>query len=1058
MNAFPQQPLQHGCRVAAAATGLVGVLVLLGSGLAGLDRLKSLVPGLVTMKAGTALALALAGAALWIVAGVPVPPGRRRLAFVAAAGVGLLGLLGEDPLTATAFLATGAALVLLARGGAAAVAQGLALVPLAAGALSVVAYAYSVSAMTLLVLGLGLLLARPRQGLMAVLTADTAGGTTARQLLPAALVTPFALGWLRREGERFGLYGTEFGLALLILLTTGILTAFVWWNAARQWQTEKARLEAELARREAEAGFRHLFERSPVPMWVYDVATLYFLEVNQAAVVQYGYTRNEFLRMRITDIRGPEDGARLRAVVATFTEGEVRRAGVWKHRLKDGRIRAVDVVAHSIEFGGRRAALVAGIDVTELHAARAALERSMDQLHLLHQIDQAMLAEHTPEKIAGAVLESLRDLLGVPRAIVNLFDLAAGQVEWLAAVGRRRIWQGPEIRYSLALAGDLSALRRGEPQVIDVRALPPGPEVDDLMRSGVRTYVVVPMIAAGGELIGSVSLGSDQAAFTAEQVGIAQQVAAQLAIAISQARLTAATEASESRFRALVEGSIQGVYIAGEDLRIRYANAAAAQIYGAESAEALVGRSPLDFYGPEERQRLEGYARARLRGEPAPDRYEALAHRLDGTPIWLELLVSVVATDGKRHLQTTLIDISERRAAEERLRRSEEQLRQAQKMEAVGRLAGGVAHDFNNLLTVIGGHGHLLVDRLPKGDPSRRDAELILRAAERAAALTNQLLAFSRRQVLQPRVLDLAAVVDGIAGILRRMLGEDIEVRTAFPRGLGHVRADVTQIEQVLFNLGVNARDAMPAGGQLTIEAANVDLDEGAPPLDVEAAPGRYVMLTVGDTVTGMDAETQARIFEPFFTTKEPGKGTGLGLATVYGAVKQSGGHIRVESAVGRGTTFTIYLPRVDLETDPAGAPRPEAAPRGAGTILLVEDDAGVRALAKEMVEVAGYTVLDAASPQAALDLAGTAGPIDLLLTDVVMPGMNGRALAEQLTRRRPGLRVLFMSGYSADVISRQGLVDPTVTLVQKPFTPVALLRAVHAALQAAPTPSGSSG
>ena len=385
------------------------------------------------------------------------------------------------------------------------------------------------------------------------------------------------------------------------------------------------------------------------------------------------------------------------------------------------------------------------------------------------------------------------------------------------------------------------------------------------------------------------------------------------------------------------------------------------------------------------------------------------------------------------------------------LAQTQAQLGQSQKMEAVGRLAGGIAHDFNNLLTVVIGRSELALARLRGDDPLRRDLGLIQSTSQRAAGLVRQLLAFSRKQVLRPEVLDLGAVVAGLQGMLRRLIGEDIDLLAVVAPGLGRVTADPGQLEQVIVNLVVNARDAMPGGGRITIETANVDLDEAVAAEREGLRPGAYVRLAVRDTGHGMDAETQARIFEPFFTTKEVGKGTGLGLATVYGIVKQSEGAIRVESQAGRGTTFTIHLPRVPEEAAPApAAAAPATLLRGTETILLVEDDPELRALGIEVLQASGYTVLEAREGnEALLVMERHPGPLHLLVTDVVMPRMGGRALAERLASLRPELRVLFMSGYSEAAIAQHGVLDPGTAFMPKPFTPEGLTRKVREVLDA---------
>ncbi|HLY62032.1 MAG TPA: PAS domain S-box protein [Terriglobia bacterium] len=384
-------------------------------------------------------------------------------------------------------------------------------------------------------------------------------------------------------------------------------------------------------------------------------------------------------------------------------------------------------------------------------------------------------------------------------------------------------------------------------------------------------------------------------------------------------------------------------------------------------------------------------------------------------------------------------------------RQLELQLRQAQKMEAVGRLAGGVAHDFNNLLTIINGYSEMLLDSASPGDAARGSLEQIKKAGERAAALTRQLLAFGRRQVLSPQVLDLNHVVADINKMLRRLIGEDIELVSSHGAELGRVKADAGQIEQVIMNLVVNARDAMPEGGQLTIETSNVDLDESYAERQNQMAPGSYVTLAVSDTGSGMDQETQAQIFEPFFTTKEKGKGTGLGLATVYGIVKQSGGFIWVHSEIGQGTTFKIYLPRVKEVAATVEPVIARLAPeKGSETILVVEDEESVRTLVRAVLGASGYTVLEASRGVDALTICeGQNGNIDLMLTDVVMPQMNGWELAKQLAKVRPDTKVLYMSGYTDNAIVHDGVLDPGTPFLQKPFSPDALTRKVREVLAA---------
>jgi PAS domain S-box-containing protein len=515
-------------------------------------------------------------------------------------------------------------------------------------------------------------------------------------------------------------------------------------------------------------------------------------------------------------------------------------------------------------------------------------------------------------------------------------------------------------------------------------------------------------------------------------------------------RAEEALRASEERYRSLVEGSIQGVYI-HQDFVLKFVNRALARIFGYDEPADLVGGNLARLLAPHEVPRLQGYAAARLKGEPTPARYEVEGVRKDGTAIWVEVLPTVITWEGAPAILTTLHDITEQKRAEEALRQSREALIQAQKMEAVGRLAGGIAHDFNNLLTVITGRSDLLLRRLGPEDPARRDVELVKRTADRAAALTQQLLAFSRKQMLQPRVLDLNVTVDGMARLLHRLIGENIELATVLEPRLDPVCVDPAQIEQVLLNLVVNARDAMPEGGRLTITTANVTINEAFVAENRGAREGAHVLLSVRDTGHGMSPDVQAHIFEPFFTTKGVGKGTGLGLATVYGIVKQHDGYITVQSAPWEGTTVRVYLPRAEGAPAEAAAPPgvPATLAAGSETVLLVEDQDDLRDFAREVLAMAGYTVLEAAEPERAIALAtGHPGPIDLLLTDVVMPQMSGRALAERLAPSRPGMKILYMTGYTDEAIVHHGVLDPGTLLLTKPFTPDVLTRRVQAVLK----------
>jgi PAS domain S-box-containing protein len=506
-----------------------------------------------------------------------------------------------------------------------------------------------------------------------------------------------------------------------------------------------------------------------------------------------------------------------------------------------------------------------------------------------------------------------------------------------------------------------------------------------------------------------------------------------------RAAAEAALRTSEQRFRALVEHSWDAVALFGPDGAILYGSPATTRILGYDLAE-FVGRNALDFIHPEDRDFVVGRLTEAMANPGGRVDVAARVRHKDGSWRYLEgILTNLLDDPSVGGIVNNYRDATERRSLEQ-------QVIQAQKMEAVGRLAGGVAHDFNNILTAIGGYTDLLLEDLPLDDPRRQDVDEIHRAADRAAALTQQLLAFSRRQVLQPKVIDLNALVSNVERLLGRLIGEDVQLATALADDVGRVRVDPGQLEQVIVNLAVNARDAMPGGGRLTIETRNVDLDAAYAAEHRTVVPGPYVVIAVSDTGTGMNADTQSHMFEPFFTTKEVGKGTGLGLATVYGIVKQSGGSIWVYSELGHGTTIKVYLPRVDEPPEPLAAPGPSnpESLRGTETILLVEDEPAVRAVARQILARQGYTVLEASDGPAALAMVGGAGRVDLILTDVVMPGMSGRTLADQLATRWPGVRVLYMSGYTDDAIVRHGMLESGLAYLQKPFRPDALVRKVR--------------
>jgi signal transduction histidine kinase/ActR/RegA family two-component response regulator/HAMP domain-containing protein len=729
-------------------------------------------------------------------------------------------------------------------------------------------------------------------------------------------------------------------------------------------------------------------------------------------------------------------------------------------------------------------------------------ERRRREAESLAAVGRAILQTLDPREIGQRIAESLRDMLGGTAATLYRREPVSDDLVAVGASGDQGPIEGPlGLPKGTGVAG--LAVRLGTPittadLLADPRIALQPEERARIEQAGFRAVLAVPLVVQGG-VIGALAVGDRSGrVWTDDEVQLAHAFADHGAIALENAQLVQELQMRQSRLEALLETSRQLARIQPLDALLGRIVESCRELLRAdwvgfrvvEGEELVVRASAGDASEAMRSERLpKGYGLSWVvaaSGEPlvvrdpgedprtlpeqreAPSAYRAWL----GIPVKVgEHVVGVLnmGTRGEAGFSTADVAIAtafasqaavamensrlyqEIQRAYEDLTQTQDQLVQAQKMEAIGRLTGGIAHDFNNLLTVISGRSHLALDALPADHPQRRSLELIGRTAERAAALTRQLLAFSRRQILQPKVLDLNAVVSGLAPMLQRLIGEDIVFVTAPSPDLGRVKADPSQLEQVILNLAVNARDAMPQGGKLTIETANVELDDAYARRHAGVTPGRYVLLAVSDTGCGMGAETQARIFEPFFTTKEPGKGTGLGLATVYGVLQQSGGHIWVYSEPGQGATFKIYLPRVDDAAEPEGPVRATAPARGSEAILLVEDDEEVRAIARETLEGAGYEVLAASSAAEGLHLAGgVSRPLRLLLTDVVMPQMSGRELAQRMAGSHRDLRVLYISGYTDDAIVRHGVLEEGVAFLQKPFTPEMLLRRVREAIDGA--------
>jgi two-component system cell cycle sensor histidine kinase/response regulator CckA len=749
------------------------------------------------------------------------------------------------------------------------------------------------------------------------------------------------------------------------------------------------------ARRKAEEQYRFLFENGPHPMWVVDRETLAFLAVNDAALRQYGYTRGEFLAMRVTDIRPPEEIPAFLEAIPGIAAGVERT--IWKDRRKDGSIIHVEATTHPLTFDGRRAWLALAYDVTDRLRAEEAMRRS--------------------EKRYRRLFDS--NTIGIVVADVTGRTLEANEA-YLAMVG----YTGEELLSGRIRWNEMTPAEYRERDQVAVEQLrrtgvAPAWEKELLRKDGSRVSV----------LIGVAMLEESEGTVIAYVVDLTERKRAEESIQ----KLLLAVEQAENI-----------IFMTDPDGKITYVNPAFETTYGFARGEALGQNPRILKSGHHDEAFYRNLWQTLQSGRGF--RAEIVNRARDGRTVTVEEYANPVFDSEGRRIGFIAVqhDTTQRKLLEE-------QLRQAQKMEAIGQLAGGVAHDFNNLLTAILGYADVLATETGPESSLSGSIEEIRKAGERAANLTRQLLAFSRRQLLEPKVLNLNALVENIEKMLRRLIGEDVELVTVLDPRLGHVRADAGQIEQVIMNLVVNARDAMPRGGTLTIETRDVELDETYSREHLVSGPaGSYVMLAVSDTGVGMSAETKSHMFEPFFTTKGAGRGTGLGLATVYGIVKQSNGYVWVYSELDRGTAFKIYLPRVEEGLEPAGAAATRARPsRGSETILLVEDEESVRALVRKILQSLGYDVLEAHNGEQALKIARQhPGAIDLVVSDLVMPEMGGVDLVSRLRKLRPGIRVLYMSGYTDDAVVRQGFLDSASAFLQKPFAPAALAEKVREVLE----------
>ncbi len=754
------------------------------------------------------------------------------------------------------------------------------------------------------------------------------------------------------------------------------------------------REESEALLRQSEEKYAKMVRSSPDAITLRSLPDRRYLEVNEGFTRLTGYSAEEVLGKTPGELNLWLEPELHRTTLQKLeAEGQVN-GEEFRFRTKSGEIRYGQVSAVRVAMNGQPCMLSVTHDITD----RKHSETALSQL--------ASIVESSDDAIVGKTLDG--KIVSWNAGAERIYGYAASEVVGQPVsilVPTEQRDEVPEI---------LERLKKDERihhyETVRVR------------KGGQRINVSVtisPVKDAEGMIIGASAIARD---------------------VTERKRVEEELQESESHFRSLVHDAPYGIYRVTLDGRLLQVNPALVKMLGYESQEELM-RCNVEkeiYRDPETRQRLvrDYWQKHDFR------EVEAEWRRKDGNIIIVRMTGHAVLERDRTvaYFEVFAEDITERRSLER-------QLMQSQKMEAIGRLAGGIAHDFNNLLGVILGHSEILDQQPGKGDRLRKSVEAIRHAAERAAALTTQLLAFSRKQIVEPTVIDLNASVMEIEKMLHRVIGEDIELAMRLQSDLGRVKADPGQLSQVLMNLAVNSRDAMPGGGKLVIETANVELDDMYGRQHLGASPGPHVMLAVSDTGTGMDSETLSHIFEPFFTTKETGKGTGLGLSMVYGIIKQSNGYIMAYSEPGRGTTFKIYFPRTEEGVAPLQKTE-EGIPRGTETVLVVEDEVALRELTCVLLEDAGYTVLESTGVEDAIETAkDMQRRIDLLLTDIVMPRLDGRELANQMVSLRPDLKVLYMSGYTDAIIVDRGVLTQGTVLVQKPFTKRTLLRKVRETL-----------
>ncbi|MFZ2042181.1 MAG: PAS domain S-box protein [Desulfobacterales bacterium] len=751
---------------------------------------------------------------------------------------------------------------------------------------------------------------------------------------------------------------------------------------------------------ESESHYRSLFYNNHAAMLIIDPDDGAIVDANPAACTFYGWPHEVLTRMRISDIN-TLSGEQIRSEMAAAV-GKRRDHFTFRHRRADGSIRVVEVRSGPIQMHGRQLLYSIVDDITERKRIEEALERS-------EAFQRAMIA---CSPVALYSIDPQGNVLTWNASAERVFGWKADEVVGrpLPIVPDDKQAEFSRFRGCLKAGQNFSNLQL-------VRRRKDGSPVDCSLSTA-------PILDDGGAVIGIMGAVED----------ITERKHAEEAL-----------RASEQRFRLLVESAPDAVFVQTEG-NFSYLNQAGARLFGAAAPAELIGRPVLERLHPDFRQAVSERMHRLNRKQSTAPRQDEVFLRLDGGPVHVEVTavpIHFAGSDGALVFARDTTEIIQARLQQNYL---EDQLHQAQKLESVGRLAGGVAHDFNNLLSVILGFSEMVLEDCGREHPHHDSLRAIHEAAQRARDLTRQLLAFSRKQLLEIKVVDINRVVAGFNRLLGRLLGEDIALELALASQPLTVKADVAQLEQVLMNLAVNARDAMAEGGTLTIETAAVALDNAYTANKPGLTPGDYAMIRVSDTGCGMHQDILSRIFEPFFTTKDKEKGTGLGLATTYGIVKQHEGGIWAHSEPGRGTTFKVYLPRC---SEPAAAVEVQAVPHeddgvGAATVLVVEDDAAVRRLAVDILKRGGYRVIDSDSVEDAVRrAAGHNGPLHLVFTDVVMPGMKGPEVYARICAHHPEARVLYMSGYTENVIAHRGVLQANVAFIQKPFSVVGLLEKI---------------